>query len=120
MNVSDQAEAEVCLAAFEALAAVLNAFVSLCSARAFNLLENDNTLLDMVDGEYWLQASVPAFLHNINHLLTAGLLARSRRAVLLSWKVTHIFILFDKAMVLYQWNYTCHKIFLSMTFCLES
>lgn len=85
-NCNSEAEAEVCLAAFEALAAVLNAFVSLCSARAFNLLENDNTLLDMVDGEYWLQASVPAFLHNINHLLTAGLLARSRRAVLLSWK----------------------------------
>ncbi|KAL0727652.1 hypothetical protein Bca4012_023745 [Brassica carinata] len=85
-NCTSEAEAEVCLAAFEALAAVLNAFVILCSARAFNLLENDNTLLDMVDGEYWLQASVPAFLHNINHLLTAGLLVRSRRAVLLSWK----------------------------------
>ncbi|KAJ0236798.1 tRNA/rRNA methyltransferase [Hirschfeldia incana] len=85
-NCNSEAEAEVCLAAFEALSAVLNAFVSLCSARAFNLLENDNTLLAMVDGEYWLQASVPAFLHNINHLLTAGLLARSRRAVLLSWK----------------------------------
>ncbi|KAG2238964.1 hypothetical protein Bca52824_089824 [Brassica carinata] len=85
-NCTSEAEAEVCLAAFEALAAILNAFVPLCSARAFNLLENDNTLLDMVDGEYWLQASVPAFLHNINHLLTAGLLVRSRRAVLLSWK----------------------------------
>lgn len=91
MNVSDQAAAEVYLAAFEALAAVLNAFVSLCSAGAFNLLENDNTLLTMVDGEFWLQVSVPAFLHNINHLLTAGLLVRSRRAVLLSWKVMHIF-----------------------------
>ncbi|RID78033.1 hypothetical protein BRARA_A00891 [Brassica rapa] len=85
-NCNSEAEAEIYLAAFEALAAVLNAFVSLCSARAFNLLENDNTLLAMVDGEYWLQSSVPAFLHNINHLLTAGLLARSRRAVLLSWK----------------------------------
>ncbi|KAF3600975.1 hypothetical protein F2Q69_00033362 [Brassica cretica] len=85
-NCNSEAEAEIYLAAFEALAAVLNAFVSLCSARAFNLLENDNTLLDMVNGEYWLQASVPAFLHNVNHLLTAGLLARSRRAVLLSWK----------------------------------
>ncbi|CAH8386786.1 unnamed protein product [Eruca vesicaria subsp. sativa] len=85
-HCNSEAEAEICLAAFEALAAVLNAFASLSSARAFNLLENDNTLLDMVDGEYWLQASVPAFLHNINHLLTAGLLVRSRRAVLLSWK----------------------------------
>ncbi|CAF2148233.1 unnamed protein product [Brassica napus] len=85
-NCNSEAEAEIYLAAFEALAAVLNAFVSLCSAKAFNLLENDNTLLAMMDGEYWLQASVPAFLHNINHLLTAGLLARSRRAVLLSWK----------------------------------
>ncbi|KAL0834136.1 hypothetical protein Bca101_086025 [Brassica carinata] len=85
-NVSYQAEAEIYLAAFETLAAVLNAVLSLCSARAFNLLENDNTLLATVDGEYWLQASVPDFLHNINHLLTAGLLARSRRAVLLSWK----------------------------------
>ncbi|XP_010439980.1 PREDICTED: uncharacterized protein LOC104723330 isoform X2 [Camelina sativa] len=83
---NSEAAAEVNLAAFEALAAVLNAFVSLCSAGAFNLLENDNTLLSMVDGEFWLQVSVPAFLHNINHLLTAGLLVRSRRAVLLSWK----------------------------------
>ncbi|CAA7028190.1 unnamed protein product [Microthlaspi erraticum] len=83
---NSEAAAEVYLAAFEALAAVLNAFVSLCSAGAFNLLENDNTLITMVDGEYWLQVSVPAFLHNINHLLTAGLLVRSRRAVLLSWK----------------------------------
>lgn len=114
-NVSYQAEAEIYLAAFEALAAVLNAFVSLCSARAFNLLENDNTLLDMVNGEYWLQASVPAFLHNINHLLTAGLLARSRRAVLLSWKVMHIFYSIDIAV--YQWNYTCYKILLSVAIC---
>ncbi|KFK23549.1 hypothetical protein AALP_AAs66918U001300 [Arabis alpina] len=83
---NSEAAAEIYLAAFEALAAILNAFVSLCSARAFNLLENDNTLLTMVDGEFWLQVSVPAFLHNINHLLTAGLLVRSRRAVLLSWK----------------------------------
>uniref|UniRef100_A0A1J3HNC1 tRNA (guanosine(18)-2'-O)-methyltransferase TARBP1 n=1 Tax=Noccaea caerulescens TaxID=107243 RepID=A0A1J3HNC1_NOCCA len=83
---NSEAAAEVYLAAFEALAAVLNAFVSLCSAGAFNLLENDNTLITMVDGDYWLQVSVPAFLHNINHLLTAGLLVRSRRAVLLSWK----------------------------------
>ncbi|KAL1200621.1 hypothetical protein V5N11_019810 [Cardamine amara subsp. amara] len=83
---NSDAAAEVYLAAFEALAAILNTFVSLCSARAFNLLENDNTLLTMVDGEFWLQVSIPAFLHNINHLLTAGLLVRSRRAVLLSWK----------------------------------
>ncbi|XP_020874905.1 uncharacterized protein LOC9306167 isoform X1 [Arabidopsis lyrata subsp. lyrata] len=83
---NSEAAAEIYLAAFEALAAVLNAFVSLCSAGAFNLLENDNTLLTMVDGEFWLQVSVPAFLHNINHLLTAGVLVRSRRAVLLSWK----------------------------------
>ncbi|XP_023635654.1 uncharacterized protein LOC17880577 isoform X1 [Capsella rubella] len=83
---NSEAAAEVYLAAFEALVAVLSAFVSLCSAGAFNLLENDNTLLSMVDGEFWLQVSVPAFLHNINHLLTAGLLVRSRRAVLLSWK----------------------------------
>ncbi|XP_024005166.1 uncharacterized protein LOC18030139 [Eutrema salsugineum] len=83
---NSEAEAEVYLAAFEGLAAVLNALASLCSAGTFNLFENDNTLLAMVDGEFWLQVSVPAFLHNINHLLTAGLLARSRRAVLLSWK----------------------------------
>lgn len=104
------------LAAFEALAAVLNAFVSLCSAGAFNLLENDNTLLTMADGEFWLQVSVPAFLHNINHLLTAGLLVRSRRAVLLSWKVIHI-LLFDRAIAVYQWSYAYYKIFLSVAFC---
>ncbi|CAN8324989.1 unnamed protein product [Cochlearia groenlandica] len=83
---NSEAAAEVYLAAFEALASVLNALVSLCSAGAFNLLENDNTLLTLVDGEFWLQVSVPAFLHNINHLLTAGVLVRSRRAVLLTWK----------------------------------
>ncbi|CAH2078761.1 unnamed protein product [Thlaspi arvense] len=85
-NCNSEAEAEIYLAAFEALAAVLNAFVSLSSAGAFNLLENDNTLLAVVDGEFWLQVSVPTFLHNINNLLTSGLLVRSRRAVLLSWK----------------------------------
>ncbi|ANM67716.1 tRNA/rRNA methyltransferase (SpoU) family protein [Arabidopsis thaliana] len=83
---NSEAAAEIYLAAFEALASVLNAFVSLCSAGAFNLLENDSTLLSMVDGEFWLQVSVPAFVRNINHLLTAGVLVRSRRAVLLSWK----------------------------------
>lgn len=116
MNASDQAAAEVYLAAFEALAVVLNAFVSLCSAGAFNLLENDNTLITMVDGDYWLQVSVPAFLHNINQLLTAGLLVRSRRAVLLSWKVL-IFFLCDRAIAVYQLNYTCYKTFLPVAFC---
>ncbi|XP_010518698.1 PREDICTED: uncharacterized protein LOC104798352 isoform X2 [Tarenaya hassleriana] len=83
---NSEVSAEICLAAFEALTPVLNTFVSLCLAEAFNLFENYNTLLTLVDDKTWLEVLVSSFLQNINDLLATGFLVRTRRAVLLNWK----------------------------------
>lgn len=80
-----QTGAEVCLAAYEALASALKALVG-PQALCF-LKKNDKLMLSAVEGKPLLDSWVQAFLQNINALLAAGVLARARRAILLNWKV---------------------------------
>lgn len=88
MIASNQTEAEVCLAAYEALAPALKALVSAFSAQTLSLSwENFQSLLPAIEGEPWLDSLVLSFLQNINDLLAVRFMARTRRAVLLNWKV---------------------------------
>uniref|UniRef100_A0A2N9GXM7 Uncharacterized protein n=1 Tax=Fagus sylvatica TaxID=28930 RepID=A0A2N9GXM7_FAGSY len=79
--------AEICLAAYEALAPVLKALVSMFSPQHLDTIrENDKFLLPKVEGAPLLDSLALLFLQNVNNLLTVGVLARSRRAVLMNWK----------------------------------
>ncbi|WVZ55050.1 hypothetical protein U9M48_005765 [Paspalum notatum var. saurae] len=75
--------AELHLAAYEALANVLAILSTACDSQFFDFVKakqinQANTLsLDIL---------VTTFLDNINHLLMDGILTRSRRAVLMTWK----------------------------------
>ncbi|XVE57547.1 hypothetical protein DITRI_Ditri04bG0099200 [Diplodiscus trichospermus] len=84
---NSETEAEICLAAYEALAPALKALVSAFSPQTLGLFrENCKSLLPSISGESWLDSLVLSFLQNINDLLAVGFMARSRRAVLLNWK----------------------------------
>lgn len=76
--------AELHLAAYEALAYVLAALSTACSSQFLDFVEAKQT--DQAC-EFSLDILVTTFLDNINHLLTDGTLTRSRRAVLMTWKV---------------------------------
>nr|POF01631.1 putative methyltransferase tarbp1 [Quercus suber] len=79
--------AEICLAAYEGLAPVLKALVSMFSPQLLDTIrENDKFLLPKVEGTPLLDSLVLSFLQNINNLLNIGVLARTRRAVLMNWK----------------------------------
>ncbi|KAM4085526.1 hypothetical protein ACJW30_10G034600 [Castanea mollissima] len=79
--------AEICLAAYEGLAPVLKALVSMFSPQLLDTIrETDKFLLPKVEGTPLLDSLVLSFLQNINNLLTIGVLARTRRAVLMNWK----------------------------------
>lgn len=83
-----QTGAEICLAAYEALAPVVRVLVSVLSPHTLACIrENDNPLLPDVEGKPVLDSFVCSFLQNINNLLAVGLLVRTRRAVLMNWKV---------------------------------
>ncbi|OMP07602.1 tRNA/rRNA methyltransferase, SpoU [Corchorus olitorius] len=85
--VSNKTEAEVHLAAYEALAPALKALVSSFSPQTLGVFrESCKLLLPAVQGEPWLDSLVLSFSRNINDLLTVRFLARTRRAVLLNWK----------------------------------
>ncbi|KAK8520784.1 hypothetical protein V6N13_076919 [Hibiscus sabdariffa] len=84
---NSETEAEVCLAAYEALAPVLKALVSVLSSQTLVLFkENSKSVQPAREGEPWLDTLVLSFLQNINSLLSVGFMARTRRAVLLNWK----------------------------------
>ncbi|KAF5735116.1 hypothetical protein HS088_TW15G00616 [Tripterygium wilfordii] len=79
--------AEIRLAAYEALAHVLRALVSAFSTQTLNLIRDNNRMLQpAVKVKPWLDLLVLSFLRNVNDLLAVGVLARTRRAVLLNWK----------------------------------
>ncbi|XP_022735884.1 uncharacterized protein LOC111289259 isoform X8 [Durio zibethinus] len=84
---NSETEAEVCLAAYEALAPALKALVSAFCPKTLGLFrESCKSLLPAIEVEPWLDSFVLSFLHNINDLLAVGFMARTRRAVLLNWK----------------------------------
>lgn len=88
LKAPKQTGAEICLAAYEGLAPVLKALVSMFSPQLLDTIrENDKLLLPKVEGTPLLDSLVLSFLQNINNLLTIGVLARTRRAVLMNWKV---------------------------------
>ncbi|WOL09568.1 hypothetical protein Cni_G18321 [Canna indica] len=79
--------AEICLAMYEALAAVFKNF-----STTFNSLHLDFVVayvkkhLPDAETRHLLDPLVFNFLHSINNRLDDGLLTRSRRAVLMNWK----------------------------------
>ncbi|XP_039022591.1 uncharacterized protein LOC120155085 isoform X1 [Hibiscus syriacus] len=84
---NSETEAEICLAAYEALAPALKALISVLSSQTLLLFrENSKSLQPAMEGEPWLDTLVLSFLQNINNLLAVGFMARTRRAVLLNWK----------------------------------
>ncbi|PPR83318.1 hypothetical protein GOBAR_AA37391 [Gossypium barbadense] len=84
---NSESEAEVRIAAYEALAPALKALVSVLAPQSLVLfMENSKSLQPAIEGEPWLDTLVFSFLQNINNLLAVGFMARTRRAVLLNWK----------------------------------
>lgn len=82
-----QTASEICLAAYEALATVLKALVSVFSPQTLDFFRENEYLRSDVEEKPLLDSLVLSFLQNINHLIASGVLVRSRRAVLLNWKV---------------------------------
>ncbi|MBA0773322.1 hypothetical protein Gotri_008606, partial [Gossypium trilobum] len=84
---NSESEAEVRIAAYEALAPALKALASVLAPQSLVLfMENSKSLQPAIEGEPWLDTLVFSFLQNINNLLAVGFMARTRRAVLLNWK----------------------------------
>lgn len=70
------------------MASVLRALASVFSTQVSDTIrENDKFLLPKLEGTPLLDSLALSFLQNINNLLAVGVLARTRRAVLLNWKV---------------------------------
>ncbi|XP_052209740.1 uncharacterized protein LOC127813058 isoform X2 [Diospyros lotus] len=81
--------AEIRLAAYEALAHVLEAIVPVFPSFTSDLImDNHSAPPPNVGGIYLLDSLVVSFLQNINDLIAVEKLARTRRAVLLNWKWT--------------------------------
>ncbi|EEF37970.1 RNA binding protein, putative [Ricinus communis] len=86
LTYDTESGAEVCLAAYEALAPVLRALVFTFSPLALDLIRDSDKSSSSAEEKAWLDQLVLSFLQNINNLLAVGVLVRSRRAVLLNWK----------------------------------
>ena len=83
--------AEICLAAYEALSYGLRALASVFSPQTLDFVsDKDKQLLSKVEGKPLLDSLVLSFLQNINDLLSVGVLVRTRRAVLMHWKVNSL------------------------------
>jgi tRNA guanosine-2'-O-methyltransferase len=82
-----QTQAEVCLAAYEALVPVLKVLSSTYCSQSFHLIDENEQLFSETEGGPQLDRMCVSFVQNINDLLGAGILARTRRAVLLDIKV---------------------------------
>ncbi|OIV94093.1 hypothetical protein TanjilG_05473 [Lupinus angustifolius] len=78
--------AEICLAAYEALVSVLRVLASTNFPQTLHLIEENEQLLSETDGMPRLDSMFASFIENINDLLGTGVLARTRRAVLLDIK----------------------------------
>ncbi|GLT91144.1 hypothetical protein SLE2022_090460 [Rubroshorea leprosula] len=82
-----ETEAEVHIAAYEALAHVLKALVPAFSAQALNLVkDNYESVPPPIKDQALLDTLILSFLQNVNDLLGVGVMARTRRAILLKWK----------------------------------
>lgn len=83
----NETEAEIFLAAYEALAPVLKTLVSTFSPLALKIIAaNSELVLLNAESRSLLDSLVLSFLENINNLLAAGAMVRTRRAILMKWK----------------------------------
>ncbi|XP_040986583.1 uncharacterized protein LOC121234635 isoform X3 [Juglans microcarpa x Juglans regia] len=78
--------AEISVAGYEALAPALRALASVFSPQILDTIRENKFLLLKLEGTPLLDSLALSFLQNINNLLAVGVLARTRRAVLLNWK----------------------------------
>ncbi|KAK4338184.1 hypothetical protein RND71_042671 [Anisodus tanguticus] len=84
---NSEIEAELCLAAYEAVAGALEGLLSMLSLLSLDHVTEDNELISLeADGKPVLDSLLRTLLQNINSIIAVGNLARTRRAVLLNWK----------------------------------
>ncbi|KAL1371104.1 hypothetical protein HN51_001329 [Arachis hypogaea] len=81
-----ETQAEIHLAAYEALVFGLKVLASPCFPGSMYLIKENENILSDTEGRPWLDSMCGAFFQNINDLLRTGVLARTRRAVLLDIK----------------------------------
>ncbi|KAI4327194.1 hypothetical protein L6164_019684 [Bauhinia variegata] len=78
--------AEICLAAYEALVSVLRVLASTYFPQSLYMVKENEESFSETEGRPLLDSILACFIENINNLHTVGVLARSRRAVLLDFK----------------------------------
>ncbi|KAG2408431.1 uncharacterized protein HKW66_Vig0032530 [Vigna angularis] len=78
--------AEISLAAYEALVSILRVFASTFFPRYLYVVEESEEMFSEAEGRPRLDFMCLSFIQNINNLLGSGVLARTRRAVLLDIK----------------------------------
>ncbi|QCD81368.1 tRNA guanine-N1--methyltransferase [Vigna unguiculata] len=78
--------AEISLAAYEALVSILRVFASTFFPRSLYVVEESEQMFSEAEGRPRLDFMCLSFIQNINNLLGSGVLARTRRAVLLDIK----------------------------------
>lgn len=83
---SSELEAEICLAAYEAVAGALEGLLSMFNLLLDHVTEDDELTSLKADGKPVLNSLLRTLLQNINNIIAVGNLARARRAVLLNWK----------------------------------
>jgi len=117
--------AEISLAAYEALVSILKVFVSTFFPHSLYLVEESEQMFSETEGRSQLDYMCLSFIQNINDLLGSGVLARSRRAVLLDIKVpfflfchkADIFVAIYLIFGLYNWIL---KFYIHLLFCYSS
>lgn len=83
-----QVEAEIRIAAYEACAYALKDLVSVFSPVTLDrMTDSDGSFQSETDDNARLDMFVSTFTHTINQIIDGGKLARTRRAVLMNWKV---------------------------------
>lgn len=83
-----QVEAEIRIAAYEACAYALKDLASFFSPLSLDFVkDNDNPFPLETDDKTVLDVFVSTFIKNINNIIDEGNLPRTRRAILMNWKV---------------------------------
>nr|GME17335.1 uncharacterized protein LOC109185383 isoform X3 [Ipomoea batatas] len=86
-SYNSEIEAEISLAAYEAVGNALKEMAPMFSLLSLDLVkQNDGLSPSEADDRLILDSFFSTFLQNINNLIGAGTLVRTRRAVLLHWK----------------------------------
>lgn len=103
-NCLNQTEDEISVAAYEALVYILKDLASVFSLSLDLLMKTDSSSPSDADREPVLDTFLSTFIGNINNLVAGGNLARTRRAILMNWKVI-------------QFTLWCNACLLSFLFC---